>query len=93
MERYHRTNHEIAEISAHSLSESIIPARLKRGENVNVAVDFHLHDSQGNINSFGIYYVPVKRDEFDLASGRICPVTIIALDEKLSKIQEKIGFN
>jgi hypothetical protein len=84
--RWNRTDKEIAEIATHSFSESEIPKKL--GIESRVLVRFHIH--YGKITqSLGLFYVPMRRDKFDLESGRICAITLLDAEERYNFLQEK----
>jgi hypothetical protein len=81
-------NEIIAKIAVHCFEESNIPERLKLGEVYHILVDFHIHQNS-HITPLGIFDIPMKRDQLDLRSGRICPVTILDPEERYALLQEK----
>ncbi len=80
-----RSNLEIAEIASHSFLEADIPSKL--GIQSRILIDFHVHEKDSS-NSFGLFYVPMRRDKFDIMSGRICVMTILDASEKLSYLYQ-----
>ena len=83
--RLQRSDQDIVQIAVHSFLDSDIPKKL--GIETKVLVDFHSHELEMP-ESFGLFYVPMRRDKFNLKSGKICPITILCADEKLSFLQD-----
>lgn len=81
----HLTDGDIARIAAHCLNDGNLPERLPLGLNYNALVIFHRHCNE-KIEEFGLHYVPLRRDIYDLRSGRICAVTILNAEERFSRL-------
>lgn len=75
-----RTELEIADILAHCLDHTSIPDKLVRHLSTNVLVDLHTHQNSSE-NSFGLYYIPLRRESADSSAARIVAVTILGADE------------
>jgi hypothetical protein len=88
-----RTIEEMARIAAHSIRESELPERIPLDINFNLLVQFHTHDETGIEVPFSLNYVPIRRDKYDLASGRICAVTVMEAEEKWHNLAKKFRLS
>jgi hypothetical protein len=85
----YRTDEEIMAIAVHSFRESGLPKKLSVSDKLSLLVNFHAHQDNVEV-SYGLFVVPLKRDRYDITSGKICAVTILDGRERMEYIKERL---